>query len=314
MKEQPLVSLITVTYNSSSYVRDAIDSVLTQTYKNIEFIIGDDCSTDATWDIICSYHDDRIIKYRNASNLKEYPNRNKAISLARGKYIKFIDGDDIIYPHGIEFFVTQMEAFPEAVLAIQKEYTNNILFPAILTPQQTISNSIFGTNMLNSSFTSDMYRTKELIAIGKLSTQYNTGDAEIRYRLAFKYPILYIAGWVSWPRETPGQASTRLKHGIEIVEYCDYIDKLIHSSNISFSDPIFIDSIKIKLFQYKIRVILSQIKNLRWLIAKKYMKLLNINCRDILFNFFQSSTFPKDELSHYTPAKPYRNGFLSRGV
>src|SRR5438105_4541179 len=104
LNEWPLVTVITVTYNSAAYVRDAIESVLAQTYDNIEYIIGDDYSTDNTWQIIREYKDERIRAYRNEKNLGEYPNRNKAISLATGKYLIFIDGDDILYPHGIAYY------------------------------------------------------------------------------------------------------------------------------------------------------------------------------------------------------------------
>lgn len=69
--EQPLVTVITVAYNSSAYLRVAIESVLAQSYANIEYIICDDYSTDDTWDIICEYTDARIRAYRNEKNLTD---------------------------------------------------------------------------------------------------------------------------------------------------------------------------------------------------------------------------------------------------
>ena len=95
-KPLPLVTVITVTYNSSLYIRDAIESVLTQPYPNFEYIIADDCSTDNTWDIINEYKDSRIKKYRNETNLKEYPNRNKAVTMASGDYVVFVDGEKTV--------------------------------------------------------------------------------------------------------------------------------------------------------------------------------------------------------------------------
>jgi len=56
-----LVSVITITYNSSKFVRDAIEGVLNQKHKNIQYIIGDDCSNDDTWKIINEYQDNRIV-------------------------------------------------------------------------------------------------------------------------------------------------------------------------------------------------------------------------------------------------------------
>ena len=112
----PLVTIITVTYNSSKYVRDAIEGVLAQTYTNIEYIIGDDCSTDDTWSIIREYKDPRIKAYRNETNLGEYPNRNKAILMSTGEYLLFIDGDDYIYPHGLSYYVDLITKYPQAAI------------------------------------------------------------------------------------------------------------------------------------------------------------------------------------------------------
>ena len=56
LSNNPLVTVVTVTYNSSKYVRDAIEGVLAQSYANIEYIIADDCSTDDTWKIINEYN------------------------------------------------------------------------------------------------------------------------------------------------------------------------------------------------------------------------------------------------------------------
>src|SRR5688500_10757789 len=99
MNEHPLVSVLMVSYNSSEFIREAIDSVLLQRYKHFELIICDDNSKDDSWNIISSYEDPRIRKFRNENNLGEYENRNSAIRRAQGEYLIFIDADDIIYPH-----------------------------------------------------------------------------------------------------------------------------------------------------------------------------------------------------------------------
>lgn len=205
----PLVTVVTVTYNSSAYVRDAIESVLAQTYKNIEYIIGDDCSTDNTWQIIQEYKDPRIKAYRNEVNLREYPNRNKAIEMAQGKYLMFIDGDDIIYPNGISVFVEYALKFPGVGLIIQKGYYNNVVFPVVLQPADVIKNCFLGRrSLLSSSFASNFFDANILKSIGGLSTKYRSGDDEVRVRIGCEYPILFVSGWHSWPRETPGQSSS----------------------------------------------------------------------------------------------------------
>tara|TARA_R110000868_G_scaffold125290_1_gene331130 strand:- start:362 stop:1105 length:744 start_codon:yes stop_codon:yes gene_type:complete len=99
-----LVSIITPVYNSEKYLADNISSVLAQTYKNWELILVDDCSSD-TSEIICESfekNDSRIKYYRLAKNSGAGIARNKAIEMANGKFIAFLDSDDTWYPKKLE--------------------------------------------------------------------------------------------------------------------------------------------------------------------------------------------------------------------
>lgn len=95
--KMPKVSVITPAYNVEKYVAESIESILNQTYRNFEFIIVDDCSTDRTWSIICDYakKDGRIVPVKNEKNLGISGNRNKGIALAKGEYVAWQDADDI---------------------------------------------------------------------------------------------------------------------------------------------------------------------------------------------------------------------------
>jgi glycosyltransferase involved in cell wall biosynthesis len=207
MSNPPLVSVITVTYNSSNYIKDAIDSILASSYANFELIIGDDASSDNTWSIIQEYNDDRILAYRNSQNLREYPNRNKAISLAKGKYLIFIDGDDMIYPHGLEFMVKMLHAFPDCGMALMRWFQNDLFFPIVITPQQFYIGEYFGHGFLGTGFSNVLFRTNILKEQGGLSNSYRSGDNFIRYAIAARYNSLVINDGLTWWRETPGQAS-----------------------------------------------------------------------------------------------------------
>ena len=90
-----LVSIITPSYDCEKYIRETINSVLNQTYLTWEMLIVDDCSTDSTISIINSYNDDRIRLIINDSNLGAAISRNKALRDAKGKWIAFLDSDDI---------------------------------------------------------------------------------------------------------------------------------------------------------------------------------------------------------------------------
>ena len=90
-----LVSIIMPSYNTANYIRDSIDSVISQTYTKWELIIIDDCSTDNSIDIIQSYDDARIRLLQNPTNSGAAISRNYGLREAKGKYISFLDSDDI---------------------------------------------------------------------------------------------------------------------------------------------------------------------------------------------------------------------------
>lgn len=97
-----LVSIITPTYNCSKYIGETIESVLNQTYKNFEMIIVDDASTDNTEEVVNSYHDKRIKYVKLKTNSGPAVARNTAMELAKGKYMAFLDSDDIWVSDKIE--------------------------------------------------------------------------------------------------------------------------------------------------------------------------------------------------------------------
>ena len=116
MEHKPLVSVLMTVYNREKYIKQAIESVIASTYQNWELIIVDDRSKDTSVAIANTYaqQDKRISVYVNENNLGDYPNRNQAASYAKGKYLKYVDADDMIYPHGLELLVYYMEQFPDA--------------------------------------------------------------------------------------------------------------------------------------------------------------------------------------------------------
>jgi glycosyltransferase involved in cell wall biosynthesis len=106
---QPLVSVIMPVYNTADYVGASIQSILSQSYKNFELIIINDCSTDASDDVITSFNDKRIKYYRNEENKKIVYCRNKAVEYSSGKYIAMLDSDDISHPDRIKLQVDFLE-------------------------------------------------------------------------------------------------------------------------------------------------------------------------------------------------------------
>ncbi|HGF9542707.1 TPA: glycosyltransferase family 2 protein, partial [Acinetobacter baumannii] len=93
-----LVSVVLPAYNAELYLKEAIDSVLSQTFTDFELIILNDGSIDRTEEIILSYNDSRIVYVKNEKNLGLIGTLNKGINLAKGKYIARMDADDICLP------------------------------------------------------------------------------------------------------------------------------------------------------------------------------------------------------------------------
>src|SRR5688572_26575631 len=124
MPDRPLVSVLMTAYNREKYIAESIESVLRSTYIHFELIIVDDASKDRTVEIARSYKDPRIQVYVNEKNLGDYPNRNRAASYASGKYIKYLDADDIIYYYGLGVMVEYIERFPKAGFALASIVSN----------------------------------------------------------------------------------------------------------------------------------------------------------------------------------------------
>ncbi|MFA6339053.1 MAG: glycosyltransferase family 2 protein [Candidatus Paceibacterota bacterium] len=105
----PKVTVLMPVYNSEKYLREAIDSILNQTFKDFEFLIINDGSTDKSSEIIKSYKDSRIRLIENLENLGMADNFNKGIELAQGEYVVRMDSDDISLPNRIETQVDFMD-------------------------------------------------------------------------------------------------------------------------------------------------------------------------------------------------------------
>jgi len=107
MSIEPLISICIPTYNGSPYIEKCIESCITQTYRNIEIIVCDDCSTDSMLNVLNPYlkKDSRIKFFQNEKNLGLVGNWNKCMNYASGQYIKWLFQDDWMDVNAIEEFI-----------------------------------------------------------------------------------------------------------------------------------------------------------------------------------------------------------------
>jgi glycosyltransferase involved in cell wall biosynthesis len=110
----PVISVVMPAYNCAGFLRESLDSLLGQTFSDFELIIINDGSTDNTADIIRSYKDNRIIYAENSKNEGLVFTLNRAIGMARGRFIARMDGDDICLPQRLQQQLNFFNAHPHA--------------------------------------------------------------------------------------------------------------------------------------------------------------------------------------------------------
>ena len=115
MVDTPLLSVLMPVFNSELFVAEAIESILNQTFKDFEFLILDDASTDKGFEIIKDFEkqDSRIKVFQNEKNLGVVESRNKLINLSKGKYSAWLDSDDIALKNRFKEQINFLEKHPE---------------------------------------------------------------------------------------------------------------------------------------------------------------------------------------------------------
>lgn len=304
-KEQPLVTVAMVTYNSAKYVDVAIQSVLASSYTNFELIISDDASTDNTWELIKSYKDERIRAYRNPVNIKEYPNRNKCIDLAKGKYFIFIDGDDYIYPHGLEFIVKMLEKNPNCAMALMHNQRKNVIYPAVVTPHMYYIGEYFFSGFSGVSFAETVFKTNILKETGGVPNNYGAGDNYTRNKIAISHKTLIIPNGHTWWRNTPGQASQKIFASRNYFKQ-SYQMKLyfLRDRNNPLNEKETKDALR-NIYRIITREIIKNFLKFKINIAYDIYRHFEISI--IFFKYAFSSFIKKDPFEKYTPDKPYHN-------
>lgn len=119
ISKTPLVSIGMPTYNGEAFIREALDSLLAQDFKDFELIISDNASKDNTAKICKAYtkRDSRVKYYRNKENIGSNANFNKVLELARGKYFMWAADDDVWEPSFVSSMAYALEHNPKAVLS-----------------------------------------------------------------------------------------------------------------------------------------------------------------------------------------------------
>ncbi len=143
------VSVIIPVYNSSKHIIECLDSVIKQTFKNLEIILVDDNSTDNSLDIIKSYKDKRIKIIELKENVGAARSRNKGVEVATGDYICFIDSDDFWKLNKIEKqvrFINNKEFIYAGYSYYKKGRTHNVKVPKQINYNESLKNTTIFTS------------------------------------------------------------------------------------------------------------------------------------------------------------------------
>jgi glycosyltransferase involved in cell wall biosynthesis len=208
MNSAPKVSVLMTAYNRSKYIGQAIETVLHSTYTNLELIIVDDGSKDNTVSIAKEYasRDNRVQVHVNEKNLGDYPNRNQAASYATGKYLKYVDADDLIYPWGLEVMVNCMEKFPQAAYGLcSLEQHNTHLFPLQLSPAEAYAYEYKGPGLFHKAPLSAIINREIFNRENGFKPLRMCGDFEMWHRLSVSYPVVVMPNGMVWYRKHEGQ-------------------------------------------------------------------------------------------------------------
>ncbi len=193
-------------YNREMFIAEAIESVLSSSYKNLELIIVDDASNDNTVKIAKEYEakDGRIKVYVNEKNLDQFPNRNKAASYAKGKYIKYCDSDDKLFDWSLEYCVGMMEKYPDAGMGILN--LNKDVPEEYLESKDAIQKNFFQKAILNIGPSGTILKREAFEKIGYYNPDYGVpSDMYFNLNMASSYPIVLLDKIFFFYREHNGQ-------------------------------------------------------------------------------------------------------------
>lgn len=190
--EKALITVLMPVYNAEKFLKEAIDSILAQTFTTFEFLIMDDASTDASASIIQQYNDPRIRYVKNETNLGISATLNRGIELSAADWIARMDADDISYPHRLEKQFEHCQSVPGCALA-------SCWTRVITEDKQAIRIERYNSKYYYYNLTFEcwiyhptvLFRKQAVIDVGMYSVPY-AEDFELFWQIMRKYKICNV--------------------------------------------------------------------------------------------------------------------------
>ena len=195
MSDFPTVSVLTTVYNRAKFLGECIESVQLSRFTDYEHIIVDDGSTDDSVAIARRYaaEDTRIKVFVNDQNLGDYPNRNQAAKHASGKYLKYLDADDLHGPWILNVMVDAMEQFPDAGLGLFAHGKGSTHVAHCLSPDEAFNAHYKkGIRIFSRSPLGAIIRTSAFHELGGFPEHQHVGDHEFWHTIGSVHPTVVM--------------------------------------------------------------------------------------------------------------------------
>jgi glycosyltransferase involved in cell wall biosynthesis len=204
----PAVSVLMTAYNRAAFIDAAIGSVRAQTFTDFELVIVDDGSSDDTVKRARAHAaaDGRIRVEVNERNLGDYPNRNRAAALARGRLLKYHDSDDLMYPHCLEIMVAALAAEPAAGMALSRgAFWPGAPAPMLLTPRMAFQREFLGSRMFMCGPGGALMRAEVFRELGGFEDFGSPSDYVFWLKACARVPVVLAPADLFWYRTHAGQ-------------------------------------------------------------------------------------------------------------
>lgn len=261
---RPLVSILIPTYNRANYLGEAIDSALSQTYKNIEIIVHDDASTDGTPELLKRYHDPRLRVIRTEDNHGMLGGWNYIVKQAKGDYIKFLASDDLLEPTCVsELVAAAIMHQGAAIITCQRKFIDShgmVVKKMSFASKDTVVDGIKHGRWILTTLrenkigepTAVLYPTKLVKLAGEYDPKFSQfADFEYWIRLLQFGDIVYVhKPLCSFRTHAGSNTSAAIRDGRFITEIFALIDKYytdqkyIQSFALTISDQDHVTKIK----------------------------------------------------------------------
>ncbi len=238
MQPTPEISVLMCVYNNALYVREAIESILNQTFTNFEFVIVNDGSTDESEAIILSYTDPRINYLKNPENLGLIASLNKGIEASHGKYIARMDADDISLPERLKEQHAYMESHPLLGVCGSDYYLigsgKPVHYKALTKHQEILGYMLFNCSIVHPSLIirTDLLKQQTV----RFDNNYkHAEDYELWSRLIFQAQFSAVSKTLFKYRIHPGQVTQ--KHNTVQVSTANQVRRnILERAGFSFTE------------------------------------------------------------------------------